>query len=148
MRPIVKPEPGIGGVLELPQQQQETAAAATGESSDQHRRAGEERGAEWEVRVQGGCAEARALGLLGLERERSIGEQLRQAAVKMAELRAGIGSKEAAKADDALLEFKFQSKEAVMQRAEQGRVDRGKSSDHQCERRSETPQAERFTAPR
>jgi hypothetical protein len=96
-----------------------------------------------------GCrGQARALGLLGLERERSMGEQLRQAAAKMAELRAGIRTKDAAKADDALLEFKFQSKEAAMQSAEQGRVDRGESCDHPCERRSETPPAEQFTAPR
>ena len=60
MRPIVKQEPGADGAQELPPPPQAAAAAA--------------------------AAEAQAFALQGIERERSMAEQLLQAKAQVAEL--------------------------------------------------------------
>ena len=115
MRPV-KPEPGIGDAQELPQQQLKAAAAATEVSDRQRPMAGGEGGAELEMQLEGGNAEAQALGLLGLERERAMREELLQAKVQIAELRADIRIKEAElKAEVASVESKLQSKDAALQ---------------------------------
>ena len=125
MRPIVKQEPGGGDAQQL-----QAAAAATGGSRQRRRGdAGEEgAGAELELQLLRANAEAQAFALQGMERERALGEQLLrakeellQAKVQVAELRAEIRIKDAVhqaqqeakdavhKAEVAVLESKLQS---------------------------------------